>query len=362
MRMVKALLDNQSLYLEKYLHELIPAVTTCIVSKQLCMRPDVDNHWALRDFASRLMSQICKNFNTSTNNIQTRVTRIFTNALQQGEKVPLSSLYGALQGLSELGTEVVRIFILPKIKSIGIRIETNLEASLMCNNIDKIASGHIKQLLVKVLAPILKSIRNLPDNMEEYKQEYGYFGIALYNAVIKARTQPNIVTTTGAPSMASSPIACTSSITRTLSTSSGIIQQSPTAGRTIVMNPSPRVQNQQGNQKFVFVTQRPQTPVGASHPNQPSTPTSQNTVVKFVSNANQTTQKLATQQKLVVVSSQMNQNSFTAQSSGIITPGNQPPATLISKSNFTIQQQHMQTQQLQQQQQQPSIDDLSHLA
>lgn len=129
MRMVKALLDNQSLYLEKYLHELIPSVTTCIVSKQFCNRPDQDNHWALRDFASRLMAQICKNFNTSTNNIQTRVTRMFCNALQQGDKVPLSSLYGALQGLSELGADVVRIFILPKIKIIGARIETHLEGT-----------------------------------------------------------------------------------------------------------------------------------------------------------------------------------------------------------------------------------------
>lgn len=43
---------------------------------------------------------------------------MFTNALQQ-DKVPLSSLYGALEGLSELGPEVTRIFILPKVKNIG---------------------------------------------------------------------------------------------------------------------------------------------------------------------------------------------------------------------------------------------------
>ena len=41
MRMVKSLLENQTLFLEKYLHELIPAVTTCIVAKQLCTRPEV---------------------------------------------------------------------------------------------------------------------------------------------------------------------------------------------------------------------------------------------------------------------------------------------------------------------------------
>lgn len=57
------------------LHELIPSVSTCIVSRQLCLRPEMDNHWALRDFAARLMAQICKTFNTSTNNLQTRVTR-----------------------------------------------------------------------------------------------------------------------------------------------------------------------------------------------------------------------------------------------------------------------------------------------
>lgn len=53
----------------------------------------MDNHWALRDFASRLMSQICKNFNTSTNNVQTRVTRMFSQALAKNKEVILLSLY-----------------------------------------------------------------------------------------------------------------------------------------------------------------------------------------------------------------------------------------------------------------------------
>uniref|UniRef100_A0A8C3BP96 Transcription initiation factor TFIID subunit 6 n=1 Tax=Cairina moschata TaxID=8855 RepID=A0A8C3BP96_CAIMO len=83
MRMVKALMDNPTLYLEKYLHELIPAVMTCIVSRQLCLRPDVDNHWALRDFAARLVAQVCKNFSTTTNNIQSRITKTFTKVSGQ---------------------------------------------------------------------------------------------------------------------------------------------------------------------------------------------------------------------------------------------------------------------------------------
>lgn len=54
------------------------------------MRPDQDNHWALRDFASRLMAQICKNFNTSTNNVQTRVTRMFSQALAKNNQVTVA--------------------------------------------------------------------------------------------------------------------------------------------------------------------------------------------------------------------------------------------------------------------------------
>jgi len=39
---------------------LIPAVITCIVSKQLSPNPDTDNHWALRDFGSRVVAQVCR--------------------------------------------------------------------------------------------------------------------------------------------------------------------------------------------------------------------------------------------------------------------------------------------------------------
>lgn len=122
MRMVKSLFDNPTLYLEKYvsfifldilicvrgspiylyffhfqLHELIPSVLTCVLSKQLCLRPELDNHWALRDFASRIISQISKTFNTSVNNIQCRITRLFSDALNN-ENSFLPTLYGAIQG------------------------------------------------------------------------------------------------------------------------------------------------------------------------------------------------------------------------------------------------------------------------
>ncbi|XP_031850183.1 transcription initiation factor TFIID subunit 6 isoform X2 [Nomia melanderi] len=217
MRMVKALLDNPSLYLEKYLHELIPSIATCIVSRQLCMRPEMDNHWALRDFASRLMAQICKNFNTSTNNVQTRVTRMFSQALAKNSQTPLASLYGAIEGLCELGPEVIKALVIPKIKSISERIESCIEGPGL-SSVDKNGAGHIKTLLVKSVAPVLKTIRSPPDYVDDYKQDYGYIGPALCAAVAKARTQP-------------ATLATTASTTTALTTS----QQGPTCtGKTIM--------------------------------------------------------------------------------------------------------------------------------
>ncbi|XP_077555121.1 TBP-associated factor 6 isoform X1 [Haemaphysalis longicornis] len=241
-RMVKALLDNQTLYLEKYLHELIPSVATCIVSRQLCTRPDVDNHWALRDFASRLMAQICKNFNTSTNNVQTRVTRMFSRALQN-DKMPLASHYGAVSGLAELGPEVVRSFVLPRVRALGDKLRQGLEEPGV-SPVDKKAAEHIKQLLLRVLAPVLKATRTPPDNAEEYRAEYGYLGQLLHAQVVRARMQP---TTT----------ASVARTTLTVTQPSRLLQAAP---RTSSLVSAPRVPTATLTgppQKYVIVTSNP---------------------------------------------------------------------------------------------------------
>ncbi|CAG0885829.1 unnamed protein product [Darwinula stevensoni] len=209
------------------LHEIIPAVATCIVSKQLCMRPDVDNHWALRDFAARLMAQICKNFTTSSNNVQTRITRMFTRALHN-DRTPFSSKYGALAGehpffdsliqdllmnwwkfisfskrhskvnwlsfllgLCELGPEVIKNLVLPKVYSEGEHLRATLENpnTMLVNSVERVGADRVQQLYIKFLPPVLKTLRNPPDNLEEYKAEFGYLGNALHSGVMRARMQ-----------------------------------------------------------------------------------------------------------------------------------------------------------------------------
>uniref|UniRef100_A0A672FB19 Transcription initiation factor TFIID subunit 6 n=1 Tax=Salarias fasciatus TaxID=181472 RepID=A0A672FB19_SALFA len=187
MRMVKALMDNPTLYLEKYLHELIPAVVTCIVSKQLCLRPDVDNHWALRDFAARLMAQSCKTFSTTTNNIQSRITKTFTKSWLD-DKTQWTTRYGCIAGLAELGPDVIKTLILPRLAVEGARIKAVMEGPVV-SNIDKIGADHVQSLLLKHCASVIAKIRPQGDNVEQYRADYGYLGPMLCSHVMKARTQ-----------------------------------------------------------------------------------------------------------------------------------------------------------------------------
>lgn len=66
MRMTKALLINPDLTVEPYLHQLMPALLTCIVAKQLCSDPFKDDHWSLREYSAQLVAYVCERLRLAT--------------------------------------------------------------------------------------------------------------------------------------------------------------------------------------------------------------------------------------------------------------------------------------------------------
>jgi len=55
--------------------------------------------------------------------------------------------------------------------------------------VEKIAAQNIRQLLVKSVSPVLKSLREPPDNPEEFRAAYGSLGPHLLSGVERARKQ-----------------------------------------------------------------------------------------------------------------------------------------------------------------------------
>lgn len=265
--MVKSLLENQTLFLEKYLHELIPAVITCLVAKQLCTRPDVDNHWALRDFASRLMTNICKNFNTSTNNIQTRTTRMFADSIKS-EKTPLVSCYGALAGLNELGHEVIKSVIVPQIKALSNRIEMAIGPNLALSTnpqLEKTAVQNIRSLLLKSCVPVLKATRQPPDVPDEYVQEFGSLGMALCEEVQKKRKVATQAPTVAAVSLGGQQSPSAAALLGVNTTAKSQVLNTPQGQRYVLVNQA----GQQG-QPVIVSTQNQQRVFLASNTSAPS--------------------------------------------------------------------------------------------
>jgi transcription initiation factor TFIID subunit 6 len=57
-RLTRSLLLNSHLHLELHLHQMLPALMTCVVAKKLA-RTRSDNHWALRQEAATTLLQAC---------------------------------------------------------------------------------------------------------------------------------------------------------------------------------------------------------------------------------------------------------------------------------------------------------------
>ncbi|OAQ34018.1 DUF1546-domain-containing protein [Linnemannia elongata AG-77] len=175
MAMVRAILDNDNLFVEPYLHQLMPTILTCVVGKRLGESPQED-HWALRSTATDILLLICNKYGASYHTLQPRVTRTLLRAFLDPEK-PLTTHYGAILGLTRMGNEVFKTLVVPNLKTYSTIIESELlvdgqdrESSFMeiegdvASTIRKNEASHCLEALLVGLRSLIRS--------ETEKQKY----------------------------------------------------------------------------------------------------------------------------------------------------------------------------------------------
>ncbi|XP_030453337.1 transcription initiation factor TFIID subunit 6-like isoform X2 [Syzygium oleosum] len=113
-RVAGSLLQNPHVHIEPYLHQLMPSIITCLVTKRLGNRL-TDNHWELRNMSASLVASICKRYGHVYHNLQPRVIRTLVHAFLDPKK-SLPQHYGAIKGLAALGPSVVRLLIIPNLE------------------------------------------------------------------------------------------------------------------------------------------------------------------------------------------------------------------------------------------------------
>jgi transcription initiation factor TFIID subunit 6 len=109
------LLHNPSLYMDPYLHQVMPPILTCLLAKRIGSGV-WDKHWELRNAAAYLLGEICNKYARAYHSLKPRITRTLLHAFLDPSK-SYSTHYGALVGLQALGPEVIKSLVFPNLKA-----------------------------------------------------------------------------------------------------------------------------------------------------------------------------------------------------------------------------------------------------
>ncbi|CDW53577.1 Transcription initiation factor TFIID subunit 6 [Trichuris trichiura] len=128
MRIANALNSNLQVNMERFLHDILPAVLSCIVSRKLCLKTETGKQWGLRQYAGNLLIQLCRRYNSSTYCLQYRVTDFLAKRWLD-ESASMAMAFGALYTIGNMGHDAIRNVILPHLPAFGERVRVALSLS-----------------------------------------------------------------------------------------------------------------------------------------------------------------------------------------------------------------------------------------
>lgn len=115
--MIEALVENPHVSWERYLHQLVPVVITCLVRRQVGAIGE--DHWTLRRHAARVLAAVCASCEEdhAIYGLETKVARsLVTDGLLDSRRA-LTSHFGATSGIAALGPTATENMLLPHLWS-----------------------------------------------------------------------------------------------------------------------------------------------------------------------------------------------------------------------------------------------------
>jgi transcription initiation factor TFIID subunit 6 len=139
-RLIRALFSNPTLHLELHLHELLPALMTCVVAQSLgegiglsSNNPSNSNHWNLRQEAATTLEIGCSLFGTEYATLKARILRAICQALDVDS---LPSRYGGIVAITLFGGRAIDAFLLPLLADCWDVWEEELEKCVISKHLD----------------------------------------------------------------------------------------------------------------------------------------------------------------------------------------------------------------------------------
>uniref|UniRef100_A0A5S6Q0P2 Signal peptidase complex subunit 2 n=1 Tax=Trichuris muris TaxID=70415 RepID=A0A5S6Q0P2_TRIMR len=171
MRMVNALNSNLQVNMERFLHDILPAVMTCILSRKLCLKTETSKQWGLRQYAGNLLIQLCRRYNSSTYCLQYRVTDFLAERWLD-ENASMAMAFGALYTIGNMGHDAIRNVILPHLPAFGEKVRLALSYA---DEAERAGAEQVRRCLLQVLSKYVSELRPPPTSLEQFQQLFGSY-------------------------------------------------------------------------------------------------------------------------------------------------------------------------------------------
>lgn len=106
-RVLRAISRNKSCDMTVALHHVLPALLSCCVGRNMCTRPESDNHWALRDFSAKTLYELVRDqVNKRDNGFTSRRIFDFSYRIFKDSSSSVPMIYGSVHILSDFASDV----------------------------------------------------------------------------------------------------------------------------------------------------------------------------------------------------------------------------------------------------------------
>lgn len=119
---IYSLLTNKTIFLDPYIHALMPCVLTLLLAKNIGPTKgtpeELKQHFKVRELSASILEKIIVEYGSSYNTLKPRVTRTLLRAfLSSTTKTSVGTQFGAIRGMKSLGPEVIRIIFVGNLKN-----------------------------------------------------------------------------------------------------------------------------------------------------------------------------------------------------------------------------------------------------
>ncbi|KAI9217796.1 hypothetical protein BC828DRAFT_390260 [Blastocladiella britannica] len=164
-----ALLHNNDLFLEPYLHQITPILITVIATKQLGSHDPTCDHWTLRDNAATLLTDVLNHFSHRYPMLTPRVIKTLLIRMMD-DNATVAQKYGATTTLAKMGNVIVKTVLLPQLSSLSpFLASAPIDPSSAMDIDEPVQSpGSVgSDRLLRVLAPAIANVFKFESNVKD---------------------------------------------------------------------------------------------------------------------------------------------------------------------------------------------------